>query len=124
MFASLAATQVPVATVWGPYMFALGPLMALGGIGVLVLVLRWGFSGRPTSLIARPARKGGALDYGLLTPIGTPTSHIEAGIWREALEAAGIRCTIAETSDGARVMVFAADSTKAMAVLQRQRGNA
>lgn len=124
MFSSVAATLVPSATVWGRSMFALGPLMALGGIGVLVLVLRWGFSGRPTSLIARPARKGGALDYGLLTPIGAPTSHIEAGIWREALEAADIRCTIADTADGARVMVFAADSTRAMAVLQRQQGEA
>ena len=104
-------------------MFALGPLMALCGIGILVLVLRWGFSGRHTSLIAKTAAKGGALDYGLLTPVGTPTSHIEAAMWREALQAAGIRCTIADTADGARIMVFATDSIRALSVLQRQRGD-
>lgn len=120
-FVAGAAHIAPAVTVWGPHMFALGPLMALCGIGVLVLVLRWGFSGRHTSLIARTATKGGALDYGLLTPVGAPTSHIEAAIWREALDSAGIRCTITDTADGARVMVFAADSTRAISVLQQQR---
>lgn len=105
-------------------MFALGPLMALAGIGVLVLVLRWGFSGRDASLIARSARQGGALDYGLLTPIGSPASHIEAALWRQALEDAGIRCTIADTVDGARIMVFAADAERALQVVHRQQGRA
>jgi hypothetical protein len=115
-----------MATVWGKHMFALGPLLALLGIGTLVFILRWAFSGRNHSLISPIPKAAGALDYGLLTPIATPTSHIEAGLWQEALRQAGVRATITATADGPRLMVFSSDAVRATEIVsafqKRPRG--
>lgn len=111
-----------MATVWGKHFFALGPLLALGVVAGLALFLRWAFPGRNTSLVQRVARPGKPDDYGLLAPIGEPASAIEASIWQHALTDAGIRSTLAQTTEGVRLMVRRDDVTKAESALARMRG--
>ena len=96
--------------------FMYGPLVAFIGIGVLALLLRWAF-GRGGSLIARPPRPGSPQEYGLLIPVASPRDSREAEAWRTALEAAGVRATLAETVDGPRLLVFAVDESRARDIL-------
>ena len=96
-----------------------GPVVALVGLGVLILVLRWAFSGKRTSAVAARARKGQPDDYGLLVPVGSPGTYIEGEIWRQRLESAGIRANLAQTLAGPRVMVWPADEARAREVLAR-----
>ena len=111
-----------MATVWGRHVFALGPMLAFLVIGGFVLLLKWAFPGRNTSLLANRTRPGDAdTDYGLLTPVGQPTSAVEAAMWQEALRSAGIRATIAQTTSGARLMVRREDEQRASDALRRQR---
>jgi hypothetical protein len=104
---------------WGSYSYAYGPLVAFAVIGVMVLVLRWAFSGRKQSVVERPARRGTPDQYGLLDPVASPGSYIEAEVCRQRLEAAGIRATVAMTNDGPRVMVWPEDRYAAEDVLRR-----
>jgi len=111
-----------VATVWGKHFFALGPLLALGVVAALALFLRWAFPGRNTSLVERKARPGNLEDYGLLTAVGSPASAIEASMWQQALKDSGIRSTLAQTTQGVRVMVRRDDVVQAESALARVRG--
>jgi hypothetical protein len=88
----------------GGYSFLLGPLIALGLIGLLALVLRW--SMRPGSLIANPAKPGTPDSYGVFVAVSSPPDEATAQRQRRRLEAAGIRSTVAVTIDGPRVFVF------------------
>ncbi|MGN6330023.1 MAG: hypothetical protein ACTHOD_00020 [Motilibacteraceae bacterium] len=98
------------------YSYLGGPLVALGVVGVLVLLLRWTFS-RGGSLVERPVRPGHEKDYGLLVSIASPSTHIEGEMLRRRLEDAGVRATLAQTVDGPRLMVFARDETTARRLL-------
>ena len=104
---------------WGSYSYAYGPLVALLAIGVMILVLRWAFSGRKQSVVEQPARRGAPDQYGLLDPVASPGSLIEAEICRQHLEAAGIKATVAMTNDGPRVMVWPQDRRAASDILRR-----
>lgn len=101
---------------WNAYSYVFGPLLAFGGLGVLILLLRWTFR-RGTSVVAAPARPGRPDEYGLLTPIAAPTSYIEGEIQRRRLEDAGIRASLAQTNDGPRLMVWPDDADRARRVL-------
>ena len=96
--------------------YAVGPLMAFGGLGLLILLLRCTFR-RGVSVVAAPPRQGSTDDYGMLIPVATPPSYVEGEIWRRELEDAGIRATLAQTLDGPRVMVWPADASRARAQL-------
>jgi hypothetical protein len=48
--------------------YLVGPLLALAGVGVLRLLLRWTYA-RGGSVVAKPPRPGGADDDGLLVPV-------------------------------------------------------
>lgn len=98
------------------FSYAVGPLMAFGGLGLLILLLRWTFR-RGVSVVAAPPRQGSTDDYGMLIPVATPPSYVEGEIWRRELEDAGIRATLAQTLDGPRVMVWPADASRARAQL-------
>ena len=111
-----------MATVWGRHFFGLGPLLALGVVAALAVFLRWAFPGRSTSLVARRAKPGAPEDYGLLAPVAEPVSAIEAGIWQQALKEAGIRSTLAQTTQGVRLMVRRDEVPEAEAALSRIRG--
>ncbi|MCI2239314.1 hypothetical protein MO973_32800 [Paenibacillus sp. TRM 82003] len=87
------------------YYYAVGPVLALLVVGVLVLLLRWTFSsGR--SLVERRPRSGSSGEYGLLEVVSAPSTFVEAEVQRRTLLDAGIRATLAPTTEGPRVMVF------------------
>jgi len=92
-------------------------LVAVAGIGFLVLVLRWA-SKRGQSLVAAPARPGRADDYGLMVAAATPSNYAEGEIARRTLEDAGVRANLAMTNDGPRVMVWPDDLERATRVLK------
>lgn len=98
------------------YSYAVGPLLAFAGLGVLILLLRWTFR-RGVSVVAAPPRQGATDDYGMLVPVASPPSYVEGEMWRRQLEDAGIRATLAQTLDGPRVMVWPADESRARAAL-------
>ena len=105
---------------WGSFSYAFGPLVAVGMIGVLVLILRWAFS-RGSSVVAAAPTPGTADDYGLLVPVASPGSYIEGEVMRRTLEDAGVRATLTQTLDGPRVMVWPKDADRSRDILARRR---
>lgn len=102
---------------WGSLSYAFGPLLAFGVLGVIVLLLRWAF-GHGSSLVERRPQAAGPQEYGLLVPVAAPSTFIEAEVLRRHLEEAGLRATLAPTTEGPRVMVFPADLKNARLVLR------
>ncbi len=96
------------------------PLMALLVLGLLVLLLRWTFR-RGRSVVASPPHRGGEHDYGLLVPVASPSTYVEAELLRARLVDHGVRATLAPTTDGPRVLVFAEEERAARAVLRGPR---
>ena len=101
---------------WESYSYLWGPGMAMLVVGVLALLLRWAFR-RGGSLVARAPRPGPPSDYGLLVSVATPGSYVEAELLRSTLAAAGLKATVATTTDGPRLMVFAGDEQRARSLL-------
>ncbi len=99
------------------YSFLFGPLLAFGGVGVLVIILRWAFR-RGGSAVAL-ASPGTADAYGLLVPIATPATYIEGEMLRRRLEDAGVRANLAQTLEGPRVLVWPEDEARARALMTR-----
>jgi hypothetical protein len=105
---------------WTSYHYALGPSIALVVVGVLVLLLRWTFShGR--SLVERRPRQGTSEEYGLLEVVSAPGTFVEAEVQRRTLVEAGIRATLAPTTEGPRVMVFPQEAGLARQILAGPR---
>ncbi len=102
---------------WGSYSFAFGPLVAMAAVGVLALLLRWAFSSGH-SLVERRPEVGSPEQYGLLVPIAEPPTFVEAEIVRRRLSEAGLRATLAPTTEGPRVLVFPEDVKAARLVLR------
>ena len=94
------------------YHYLVGPLVAVGALGVIILMCRWVFAPPKAraAAIAAPARGG---DYGLLVPIATVRTAADADMLRSLLREAGIRCTVAADAEGADVLVFRADALRA-----------
>lgn len=105
---------------WGSFSYAFGPLVAVGLIGLFVVILRWAFS-RGSSVVAAAPTPGTADEYGLLVPVATPGTYIEGEMLRRGLEDAGIRATLTTTLDGPRVMVWPQDEDRAKELLARRR---
>lgn len=101
---------------WGSFSYAFGPLVALAGMVVMVLILRWAFA-RGQSVVAPAPQPGDPLDYGMLVPIAEPASVAEAQRMRATLRAAGIPAAVTETTEGLRVMVWPNDAVRAEQVL-------
>jgi hypothetical protein len=91
-------------------------LIAVLGLGFLVLVLRWA-SKRGQSVVAAPARRGGTDEYGLMVAAAAPGTYAEGEIARRTLEDAGVRANLAMTNDGPRVMVWPDDLEQANRLL-------
>lgn len=102
---------------WGSFSYAFGPLVALGGLLVIVGMLRWAF-GRGRSLVERRPVPGGQEEYGLLVVAAALPTVVEAEVQRRRLVAVGIRATVATTLEGPRVMVFPEDLRTARAILR------
>ena len=92
------------------------PLVALCVVGVLALLLRWAFS-RGHSLVERRPRRGSSGEYGLLARVAAPATFIEAELIRRRLVDAGLRATLAPTTEGPAVMVFPEDLEAAQRLL-------
>lgn len=97
---------------WGSFSYAFGPLVAVGGLVMLVLILRWAFS-RGQSVVAAPGRSGAPEDYGLLVPVAEPRSPAEARQTSDLLRRAGISSALVQTTSGLRVMVWPAEARRA-----------
>lgn len=103
---------------WESFSSLFAPLSAFLVVGVLMLLLRWGFSsGR--SVVARRPRSGTPTDYGLLVSVATPPTYVEGELLRRALERRGVRATLAQTLEGPRLMVFPDDEDRARELLGR-----
>jgi hypothetical protein len=100
----------------GGYSFLLGPLIAVGLVGLLAALLWW--SSRRSSLIARPSTPGTVDAYGMFVAVSAPADEATAERQRKALDAAGIRCTVAVTVQGPRVFVFPDQAQAARRVLR------
>jgi hypothetical protein len=105
---------------WGSFSYAFGPVMAFLALGVLVLLLRWTF-GPSKSLVERRSRSGDPTQYGLLVRVAAPATFVEAEVMRRQLEGAGLRATLAPTTEGPAVMVFPEDLKAAKVVLSSPR---
>jgi hypothetical protein len=104
-------------TGWGSLSYAFGPLVAFGALGVLILLLRWTFShGR--SLVERRSPPADPGEYGLLVRVAAPPTFIEAELLRRRLVDAGLRATLAPTTEGPAVMVFPQDVSRARGLLR------
>ena len=104
-------------TNWGSLSYAFGPLAAFAVVGVLVLLLRWAF-GSNRSLVEKRSRQGTPGQYGLLGRVAAPPTFVEAEIMRRRLVDAGLRATLAPTTEGPAVMVFPEDVKAAKLVLR------
>jgi hypothetical protein len=98
--------------------FLVGPLIAFGVVGILVLLLRWAFRSG-VSVVAKKPRAGADDQYGLLVPVASPGTYVEGEMIRRTLEDARIRATLTQTLAGPRVMVFPDDEARAREVLDR-----
>ncbi|WP_432564718.1 hypothetical protein [Kineococcus sp. SYSU DK003] len=105
---------------WGSYSYAFGPLVALVAVGVLALLLRWTFS-HGKSVVERRPQQGASDEYGLLEVVSAPGTFVEAEVQRRTLVDAGIRATLAPTTEGPRVMVFPDQAGLARQILQGPR---
>jgi hypothetical protein len=101
------------------FSFLMGPLVAAGALGVIILICRWVFStthrdDRTARRLAKARARG---DYGLLVPITRTRTLDDAEMLRSVLRDAGIRCTVAAAGDlpddGTDVLVFRADALRA-----------
>jgi hypothetical protein len=99
------------------FSYIFGPIVALIGIGAMVLVLRWAYS-RGSSVVAAPAKAGREDEYGLLVCVASPNDYIQGEILRRTLEAKGIKANLSHTLDGPKVMVWPADEDRALRLLR------
>lgn len=99
------------------YSFIYGPIVTIVALALLAWLLRWTFtSGK--SVVVRKAKSGAPDQYGLLVPVSLAVNRAEAVKQATMLEDHNIRCTIAETTDGIRLMVFPHDVDAARKHLQ------
>ena len=105
---------------WNSFSYFFGPFVAFVGIGLMVIVLRWGFA-RGGSLVERPAKPGNPNEYGMLVPVATPSNYIEGEMLRQSLVSSGIRASLAQTNEGPRIMVWPKDEVKAKQILKQGR---
>ena len=92
-------------------------LTSVAIVGVLAVILRWAYGGKPTSLIARQPRAGASDDYGLMVSVASPGTFIDGEVSRQRLVAAGIKAQLVTTTDGARLMVSERDEAAARRLL-------
>jgi hypothetical protein len=100
--------------------YLLTPLVGFAVVAVFAAMLRWTFS-RGHSLVARVPRQSTPDDYGLLVAIAEPADRAAGRRLCQMLVADGIRCTLVDTTEGLRLMVWPPDEEAARRVLSRDR---
>jgi hypothetical protein len=106
---------------WGSYSFLFGPTVAVVALVVLAFVMRWAFSSG-ASIVSKPARTGTPAEYGVLVPIAEPTDPQQAAAMQQILSHAGYAVTVAETTEGLRLLAWPAQAAAASALLDAKRG--
>lgn len=101
--------------------YLLAPLISIATLAVIVLIMRWAFTGG-RSLVSRPVRPASPAEYGMLVAIFSPADHIEGERVRRQLLAAGVRATLAWTLEGPRVLVWPVDEPRARQLLGGKPG--
>ena len=101
---------------WNSFSYVFGPLVAAGMLIFFVFFHRWAFR-RGASVVAAPAKAGRTDEYGVLTPVASPGTYVEGEMIRRRLEDAGIKCNLAQTLDGPRIMVWPVDEARARGLL-------
>ncbi len=104
------------------YHFLEGPLIAVGALGVIVLMMRWVFSTdhrtpRSPQHQGAAEKAAGSRDFGLLEPVCTATTPQQAAVLQERLKLSGIRCTVATGPDELALLVFRDDAARARALV-------
>jgi hypothetical protein len=98
--------------------YAIDQVLVVAAVFTLfVLVLRWAYSDRKDSLLARRPRTGSEHEYGLMSPLAAPKDAAEGREICALLTAANIRSRVVNTHDGIRVMVWSEDLPRARALL-------
>jgi hypothetical protein len=64
-----------------------------------------------------PIKAGKKDQYGLLSPLPTPSNYIEAQMALQKLVDSNIKATLTQTLDGPQIMVFEKDLRAATAIL-------
>jgi hypothetical protein len=105
---------------WGSYSFAYGPLVVLVSLGLLVLVMRWGFSTGASLVRTQSTTPGTPGDYGVLVEVASPDDEAAAEAMLVALQAGHVDATLANTTDGLRVLVWPDDAARARTMLGMQ----
>lgn len=102
-----------------PDRYFLFPVVTLALIGTVMLLLRWAFSGKKTSLVRRNVHFPADRDtFGLLVDVHTTTTYADARRTVARLGEGRIKATAARTTDGWSVYVWPADETTARAILK------
>lgn len=105
---------------WGSLSFLYGPFIAMIGIGILVLFLRWGWT-RGKSVVGASSRPGDPDNYGQLEVVASCVNLVEAEVMKLALKESGIQATVANTTAGPKVMVWPKDREIAKNILQKRK---
>lgn len=103
----------------GPSYLSVLPVLALA-LAAVVLLCRWTFSTSTRDARRARAQERARLagDWGLLTPVASVDSSLEADALRAQLRAAGLRATCSPDGLGRHaVLVFHADADRARALL-------
>lgn len=102
---------------WHRWWFLLGPLFGIAWVLVIGALLRWTFS-RRGSLAGASRRPASPDAYGHLRPLRRVATDAESMRVRARLQQAGIRSTIADTTEGRYVMVWTADLERARTLVE------
>ena len=97
----------------GTFAYVYGPLTALIGVVILMLIARWAMRDGH-SLVARP---GTEREYGMLVPVAQPTTKAAGQDLIARLADGGITANLASTKDGLRILVWPKDVERARALL-------
>lgn len=99
--------------------YFLFPVVTLALIGTMILLLRWAFSGKKSSLVRRNEHYPADRDtFGLLVNVHTTTTYADARRTVARLGERRIKATAARTTDGWSVYVWPADESTARAILK------
>jgi hypothetical protein len=105
---------------WGSLSFFYGPVVAMFGIGILILFLRWGWT-RGKSVVGASRRPGDPTDYGQLEVVASCANLVEAEVLKLALKDAGLQATVANTTAGPKVYVWPKDREIAKHILSKRK---
>jgi hypothetical protein len=110
--------QIPTVTSAQGLYHLTNPLIAMGVMGILILLLRWAF-GHGSSLVERTPMVGKASEYGLLESVASPSNWADGEALQHQLAQHGIRATLVQTTQGLHILVWPDDAPRARQLFKR-----